>query len=189
MTFSLWNLISIVTVVNMLPKDSTCHHGHTSSALLNGHRWYYTLSAHADFLISVRLRCFFLLCNMPMSASDSLLMSASLCPTFQDVICATFMPTSRSLSISTLSASSSALHQSSGWDKGLSEGAWTHSLWSHVTLSIWKVTQRVEKNSIFSCMYSFQLILRPVSEHEEPNKQRGIGGQSEGAETETHRWT
>lgn len=37
--------------------------------------------------------------------------------------------------------------------------------------------------------YSFQLILRPVSEHEEPNKQRGIDGQSEGAETEPHRWT
>lgn len=56
MTFSLWNPISIVSVVNIMPKDSTCHHGHTSSARLNAHRWYYT---HADFLISVRPRCFF----------------------------------------------------------------------------------------------------------------------------------
>lgn len=34
---------------------------------------------------------------------------------------------------------------------------------------------------------SFQLILWPVSEHEEPNKQRGIHGQSEGAETQGHK--
>lgn len=56
MTFSLWNLVSIVSVVNILPKDSTCHHGHTGSELLNGHRWHYTLCAHADDLIPVRLR-------------------------------------------------------------------------------------------------------------------------------------
>lgn len=55
MTFSLWNLVSIVSVVNILPKDSTCHHGHTGSELLNGHRWYYTLCADADDLIPVRL--------------------------------------------------------------------------------------------------------------------------------------
>lgn len=60
MTFSLWNLVSIVSVVNILPKDSTCHHGHTGSELLNGHRWYYTLCTHADDLIPVRLRCFVL---------------------------------------------------------------------------------------------------------------------------------
>lgn len=46
MTFSLWNLISIVSAVNILPRDSTCHHGHTgSAALLNAHRWHYTLCA------------------------------------------------------------------------------------------------------------------------------------------------
>ena len=44
-----------------MPKDSTCHHGHTGSELLNAHRWYYTLCAHADDLIPVRLRCFFFL--------------------------------------------------------------------------------------------------------------------------------
>lgn len=70
MTFSLWNLISIVSVVNIMPKDSTCHHGHTGSELLNAHRWYYTLCAHADDLIPVRLRCFFFSHNMPMSADD-----------------------------------------------------------------------------------------------------------------------
>ena len=73
MTFSLWNLISIVSVVNIMPKDSTCHHGHTGSELLNAHRWYYTLCAHADDLIPVRLRCFFFFFfshNMPMSADD-----------------------------------------------------------------------------------------------------------------------
>lgn len=130
-----------------------------------------------------------------MSASDSLFMSASLCSTFQDVICSTFMPTSRSLCISTLSASSSAvqlkfmtpsefkLGQRPFW------GSVNFLLRSHVTLSIWKITQGVEKKkSTFSCN-SFQLILWPVSEQEEPNKQRGIDGQSEGAETETHRWT
>ena len=127
MTFSLWNLVSIVSVVNILPKDSTCLHGHTDSELLNGHRWYYTLRVHADDLIPVRLRCFFF-CNMPMSASDLPPASASVCSTFQDVICATFMPTRLSLSISILSASSSALQlkfvtsQSSRWDEGLSEG-------------------------------------------------------------------
>lgn len=126
MTFSLWNLVSIVSVVNILPEDSTCHHGHTGSELLNGHRWYYTLCANADDLIPVRLWCFFF-CNMPMSADDLLLTSASLCSTFQDVICATFMPTSPSLSISALSASSSARQlkfttpQSSRWDECLSE--------------------------------------------------------------------
>lgn len=58
MTFSLWNLFSIVSVVNILPKDSTCHHGHKVSELLNGHRWHY-IHAHVDDLIRVRLRCFF----------------------------------------------------------------------------------------------------------------------------------
>ena len=56
-----------------MPKDSTCHHGHTGSELLNAHRWYYTLCAHADDLIPVRLRCFFFFFfshNMPMSADD-----------------------------------------------------------------------------------------------------------------------
>ncbi len=93
MTFSLWNLVSIVSAVSILPKDSTCHHGHTVSELLNSHRWYYT-HAHADDLILVRLRCFFSR-NMPMSANDLLLTNASLGYTFQDVIWATFMPTTR----------------------------------------------------------------------------------------------
>lgn len=48
LTFSLWNLISIVSVVNILPKDSTCYYGHTSSELLNGHRWHYTLCTYPD---------------------------------------------------------------------------------------------------------------------------------------------
>lgn len=59
MTFSLWNLVSIVFVVNILPKDSTCHHGHTSSKLLNIHRWHYILHTHADNLVPVRLRWLF----------------------------------------------------------------------------------------------------------------------------------
>lgn len=59
MTFSLWNLISIVSVVNILPRNSTYHHDHTGSELLNAHRWYYTLCTHADDLIPVRLRYFF----------------------------------------------------------------------------------------------------------------------------------
>lgn len=105
MTFSLWNLVSIVSVVNILPKDSTCHHGHTGSELLNAHRWYYTLCAHADDLIPVSLRCFFF-CHMPVSADDLLPTGASLCSAFQDVIRTTFMPASSSWSISTLGASS-----------------------------------------------------------------------------------
>lgn len=59
MTFSLWNLISIVSAVNILPRNSTCHHDHTGSELLNARRWYYTLCTHADDLIPVRLRYFF----------------------------------------------------------------------------------------------------------------------------------
>lgn len=70
MTFSLWNLISIVSVVNILPRNSTCHHDHTGSELLNAHRCYYTLCTHADDLIPVRLRYFFFSCNMPVSAND-----------------------------------------------------------------------------------------------------------------------
>lgn len=59
MTFSLWNLISIVSVVNILPRNSTCHHDHTGSELLNARRCCYTLCTHADDLIPVRLRYFF----------------------------------------------------------------------------------------------------------------------------------
>lgn len=61
MTFSLWNLISIVSAVNILPRNSTCHHDHTGSELLNACRWFYTLCTHADDLIPVRLRYFFFL--------------------------------------------------------------------------------------------------------------------------------
>lgn len=59
MTFSLWNLISIVSAVKILPRNSTCHHDHTGSELLNARRWFYTLCTHADDLIPVRLRCSF----------------------------------------------------------------------------------------------------------------------------------
>lgn len=83
MTFSLWNPISIVSVVNMLPKDSTCHHGHTGSELLNGHRWYYTLCTHADDLIPVRLRYFVL--QYANVSTWFTAQSASLCFAFQDV--------------------------------------------------------------------------------------------------------
>lgn len=51
MTFSLWNLISIVSVVYILPRDSACHHGHTSSELLNAHRCHYTL-VHMTWFLS-----------------------------------------------------------------------------------------------------------------------------------------
>lgn len=54
MTFSLWNPVSIVSVVNTLPKKSTCHYGHTISELLNTYRWHYTLRAHRDDFIHVR---------------------------------------------------------------------------------------------------------------------------------------
>lgn len=93
MTFSLWNPISIVSVVNMLPKDSTCHHGHTGSELLNGHRWYYTLCTHADDLIPVRLRYFVL--QYANVSTWFTAQSASLCFAFQDVTgAALFLPTS-----------------------------------------------------------------------------------------------
>lgn len=45
----------------------------------------------------------------------------------------------------------------------------------------------MEKAPLSVACSSFQLILWPVSEHEEPNKQKGIHGWSEGAETETQR--
>lgn len=60
------------------------------------------------------------------------------------------------------------------------------SLRSHVTLAYGK-SPREWKNSTFAWT-SFQLILWPVSEREEPNKQRGINGQGEGSETQRQRW-
>ena len=74
------------------------------------------------------LRLFFL---QYANANDLPLTSASVCFTFQDVMCATVMPTCPSLSIPTLSASSFALQlkfmtpQSSRWDEGRYEGEWT----------------------------------------------------------------
>lgn len=47
----------------------------------------------------------------------------------------------------------------------------------------------MEKASLSVACSSFQLILWPVSEPEEPNKQRAIHGHSVGAETETQKWT
>lgn len=58
MTFSLWNLLSFVSVVNTLPKDSKCHHDHSCSKLLSGYRWHYILCLQVDNLIPVRLQCF-----------------------------------------------------------------------------------------------------------------------------------
>lgn len=72
MTFSLWNLISIVSAVNILPRNSTCHHDHTGSELLNARRWYYTLYTHADDLIPVRLRYFFsVICQCQQTINSS----------------------------------------------------------------------------------------------------------------------
>lgn len=53
MTFSLWNPVSIVFVVNTLPEKSRCRYGHTSLELLNTRRWHYTLQAHGDNVIHV----------------------------------------------------------------------------------------------------------------------------------------
>lgn len=49
--------------------------------------------------------------------------------------------------------------------------------------SIWQVTPRVEKAPLSAARSSFQLILWPATDHKEPNKQRGIDGQSVGPET------
>lgn len=56
-----------------------------------------------------------------------------------------------------------------------------------MTLGIWKVTQGVGKTPLSVACYSFQLVLWPVSESEEPNKQRGIDGQSGGGQQQQGR--
>lgn len=142
MTFSLWNLVSIVSVVNILPKDSTCHHGHTGSELLNGRRWYYTLCAHADDLIPVRLRCFF----------------SAICQCQQMIYCSRVrhcVPHSRMSSESPLCqlaivfvdllpecqflCTPAEVHDPSEFKlgRGPCSGRMNSSLRSHVTLSIW----------------------------------------------------
>lgn len=126
--------------------------------LLNAHRWYYTLCAHADDLIPVRLRCFFFFsCSMPMSAHDLLLTGASLCSTFQDVICATFMPTSpvfcQSPPWSASFLCKFTTPQGSRWDEGLSEGRVVNSC-AVVSRDFEHMVSHPEsgKSSTFSCL-------------------------------------
>lgn len=163
MTFSLWNFISIVSVVNILPKDSTCHHGHTSSELLNGHRWYYTLCAHVDFLIPVRLRSFF---------------CSAICQCQQMIYCSWMrhcVPHSRMSSALPLCQLTDALFvhlhpecqfswsswppQSSRWDKGLSEGEWTLRCGLMWLWTYGKSPREWKKTPLSVACSSFQLIL------------------------------
>ena len=118
---------------------------------------------------------FFFSSSMPMSARDLQLTGASLRSTFQDVICATFMPTSASFvnlhPRVPVSSAEFTTPQSSRWDEGLSKResellrcglTW---LWAYG-----KSPREWKKAPLSVACSSFQLILWPVSVREEPNK-------------------